>query len=134
MLNTNVVVLCFKLESDLVTFTEKILNGKLHFLCSDCCMSIRNISFIKKQKQPSKGLLKVCSKFIGEHACQNVISIKLQSNFIEFTLPHGCSPVNLLRIFRTPFYKNIYEGLFLKKYSQWLFIPIGNTFQKGSKI
>ena len=27
-------------------------------------------------------------------------------NFIEITLWHGCSPVNLLHIFRTPFLKN----------------------------
>ena len=27
-------------------------------------------------------------------------------NFIEITLQHGCSPVNLLHIFRTPFSKN----------------------------
>ena len=30
--------------------------------------------------------------------------IKLQSNFIEITLRHGCSPVNLLHIFKTPFF------------------------------
>ena len=30
----------------------------------------------------------------------------LQSNFIKITLGHGCSPVNLLRIFRTPFFMN----------------------------
>ena len=30
----------------------------------------------------------------------------LQSNFIEITLWHGCFPVNLLHIFRTPFPKN----------------------------
>ena len=35
-----------------------------------------------------------------------MISIKLQSKFIEITLQHGCSPVNLLHIFRTPFLKN----------------------------
>ena len=23
--------------TDFVTFTKKILNGKLHFMCSDCC-------------------------------------------------------------------------------------------------
>ena len=28
------------------------------------------------------------------------------SNFVEITLRHGCSPVNLLHIFRTPFFKN----------------------------
>ena len=26
-----------KFPADLVTFTEQILNGKLHFLCSDTC-------------------------------------------------------------------------------------------------
>ena len=35
----------------------------------------------------------------------------LQSNFIEVTLRHECSPVNLLHIFRTPFHKNTYGGL-----------------------
>ena len=29
--------------------------------------------------------------------------IKLQSNFIEITLRRGCSPVNLLHIFKIPF-------------------------------
>ena len=42
-----------------------------------------------------KGVLKIRSKFTGEHPCR--------SNFIEITLRHGCSPVYLLHIFRTPF-------------------------------
>ena len=29
-----------------------------------------------------KGVLKVCSKFTGEHTCRSAISIKLQRNFI----------------------------------------------------
>ena len=52
-----------------------------------------------------KGVLKICSKFTGEHPCQSVISTKLKSNFTEIALRHGCSPVNLLHIFRTPFPK-----------------------------
>ena len=36
-----------------------------------------------------KGVLEICSKFTGEHPCQKVISIKLQSNFIEITLRDG---------------------------------------------
>ena len=52
-----------------------------------------------------KGVLKICSKFTGEHPCRSVISMKLQSNFTEITLQHGCSPSNLLHIFRTPFPK-----------------------------
>ena len=47
-------------------------------------------------------VLKICSKFSGEHPCQSAISVKLQSNFIEIVLQHGCSPVHLLHIYRTP--------------------------------
>ena len=60
-----------------------------------------------------KSVQKIRSKFTGEHSCRNMISIKVQSNFIEITLRHGCSPVNLLHIFRAPFAKNISEGLLL---------------------
>ena len=42
-----------------------------------------------------KGFLKKCIKFPGEHS----------SNFIEITVCQGCSPVNLLHIFITPFPK-----------------------------
>ena len=59
------------------------------------------------------GVLKICSKFTGEHPCRSAISIKLQSNFIEITLRHGCSPVNLLHISRTPFLKNTSGRLLL---------------------
>ena len=57
------------------------------------------------QKQPSRGVLKICSKFTGEHPCRSVILIKLLSNFIEITPRHGCS-ANLLYNFRTPFPRN----------------------------
>ena len=60
-----------------------------------------------------KGVLKICSKFTGEHSCRSKISIKLQSNFIEITLQHRCSPVNLVHIFRTPFLKNTSGWLLL---------------------
>ena len=65
-------------------------------------------------QQPSKGVPKICSKFTGEHPCRSVISTKLQSKFIEITLfLHGCSSVNLLHIFRTPFLKNTSRLLLL---------------------
>ena len=60
-----------------------------------------------------KGVLKICSKFTGGHSCRSVISIKLQSNFIEIILCHGCSPANLLHVFRTPFPKNTSGRLLL---------------------
>ena len=59
---------------------------------------------------------RICSKFTREHPCRNVISINLQSNFIKITLRHGCSPVNLQHIFRTPFPKSTSEWLLLIKY------------------
>ena len=51
------------------------------------------------------------SSLPGEHPWYGVISIKMFSNFIEITLWHRCSPVTLLHIFRTPFYKNT-DGCF----------------------
>ena len=72
-----------------------------------------------------------------------VISIKLQSNLIEITLRHGCSPVNLLLIFRTAFTKNtserlllcygiffVYQGLVVIQYSiQGLSLTLVKAFQ-----
>ena len=42
------------------------------------------------------------------------ISIKLQSNFIEITLQHKCSPSNLLHLFRTRFLENTSGQLLLQ--------------------
>ena len=86
----------------------------------DCVLvqswDFRIISFVpeKFQKQPSRGVFKIYSKFRGEHPSQSVISINLQSNFIEITLRHGCSPINFLYIFRIPVPKNISGRLLLK--------------------
>ena len=55
----------------------------------------------------------ICGTTNLEHPYRSVISIKLQSNFIEITLRHGCCPVNLLHIFRTPFPKNTSGWLLL---------------------
>ena len=61
-------------------------------------------------------VLKMCSKFTGEHPCWSVISIKLLCNFFEIALRRGCSPINLLLFFRTPFPKNTSEELLLNIY------------------
>ena len=63
------------------------------------------------QRQPPKGVTKKrCSENIQQiyrrTPCRSAISVKLLCNFIEITLPHECSPVNLLHIFRTSFLKN----------------------------
>ena len=62
-----------------------------------------------------KRVLKICSKYTGEHTCRSVISIKLQSSLIKITLRHGCSPVNLLHIFRKPFSRNTSWWLLLQE-------------------
>ena len=65
---------------------------------------------LKKQFSRGRGIknaLKKCSKFIVEHLSRSAISIKLLCNW------HGCCPVNLLHIFRTPFPKNTSGGLLL---------------------
>ena len=115
--------------ADLVTFTEKSLNKKLHLLYNEACgafvlgtvfktsylknnsdSTLRNWKGVNRNSRPGvflgKGVLKICSKFTGEHPCQSAISIKLWRNLIEITHWHGCSAVNLLHIFRTPFLKN----------------------------
>ena len=57
-----------------------------------------------------KGVLKICSKCTGQQPCRSAIWINL---LIEIALRHGCSPVNLLHIFRTPFSENTSGGLLL---------------------
>ena len=54
-----------------------------------------------------KCVMRICSKFTGEHPW-------FLCNVIEITLWHGCSPVNLLHIFRAPFSRNTSEWLLLK--------------------
>ena len=71
------------------------------------------------QKLTPRGFLrKTCSEntqqITGEHPWRSVISIKLLCIFIEITRQHGCSRVNLLHIFRTPFPKNTSGGLLLE--------------------
>ena len=59
--------------------------------------------------------LKICSKFTGKHPYRNTISVKLLCNFIGIRLRHGCSPVNLLHIFRIPLLRNTSGGLLLEE-------------------
>ena len=85
-----------------------LLTPSVSAWCHDTSTSVRSSP---PEVFLDKGVPKKCSKFTGEHPCRSEISIKLLCNFIEITLRHGCSPVNLLHIFRKPFYKNIYVGM-----------------------
>ena len=55
---------------------------------------------------------------------------KCHFNFIEITLRHGCSPVNLLHNFRTPFLKNTSERLPLTKWWVLLSFVISAVVQE----
>ena len=78
---------------------------------------LKRLSYISRSSHPEmfvrNGVLKICSKFTGEHLCRSVISLKLLCNFIEIVLRHGCSPVDLLYFFRTPFPRNASGWLLL---------------------
>ena len=74
---------------------------------------------------PRKGVLKICSKFTGEDPCGSAVPVKLLCKFIEITLLHGCSPVNLLHIFRTAFLKAWFPP------RRWAPLP---TFVAGDKF
>ena len=70
------------------------------------------------QKQPSiRVFLKQCSENTQQIYRRTPIRksdlTKLISNFIEITLWHGCSLVNLMHIFRTHFPKNTSGGVLL---------------------
>ena len=103
----------------------KTLNHQSRFLSCNLSgkpswfINLGSISKVNFRRSPlevflGKSVLKICRKFTEEHPCQSVISIKLQSDFIEVTLRHRCSPVNLLHIFTTILPKNASGGLLLK--------------------
>ena len=80
-----------------------------------------HLGIVAKKKQPSKGVLKKrCSENMQQVCmttpmpkCDFNDEIKLHNN--EINLRYGCSPVNLLYIFRAPILKSTSGGLPLKK-------------------
>ena len=119
----------------------------LIFLTLICC-SKNTKTFMHQSSNPKmflrKSVLKICSKFTGEHPCRSAISIKLFCNFIEIALRHGRSPVNLLHIFRTPFPRNTFWwllvmqvtwGNIIDKLEAWLSVVKGEIVfhQKATK-
>ena len=61
---------------------------------------------------------------------KNAANSQENTNFIEITLRHECSPVNLLHILRTPFPKNTSRGLLLNFFSEVLLLKIFNIDRK----
>ena len=86
-----------------------------------CYISIRlfnhGFTYLNWSSHPEvllrNGVLKICSKFTGEHSFHSVISIKLLCKFIEIILRHECSPVNLLHVFRMTLPENTSDWLLL---------------------
>ena len=104
---TNVFISTFSFKSSRQISKKQITHCYLLISVFDIYRSSRPEVFLQK------GVLKIWSKFTGEHPCRTAISIKLQSNFIEITFRYGCSPVYLLHIFRTSFPKNTCGWLLL---------------------
>ena len=76
------------------------------------------------QKQSSGGVLRKKCYENMEQSYRRIPIPKcdlntVASNFIEITLRHGCFPINLLHIFRTPFPKNTFGRLLLKYSWRW---------------
>ena len=77
------------------------------------------------EKQSSRRVLKKrCSEnmqqIYGRHPRQSAISIKLLCNFIEISLRHGCSPVNVLHILRIRAFWRTASYLIWKLRYSWL--------------
>ena len=65
------------------------------------------------------------------YSLKGMVQTHMLCNFIEIALRHGCSPVNLLYIFRTPFPKNTSEGkLLLQEVNT---VTLSNRSSKNSK-
>ena len=90
-------------------FFQNILSFILDGICM-CGKDIESTNHFLLQKQLFSGALRISSSEIMQQIYRR---IKLLCNFIEIALRHGCSHVNLLHIFRTPFPKNTSGRLLL---------------------
>ena len=77
----------------------------LYFMVLKDNLLISSASFRSSHPEAflGKGVLKICSKFTGEHPCRSVIWIKLLCIFIAITLRHGCSPCKFAAYFQRTF-------------------------------
>ena len=73
------------------------------------------IHYLYFQNQPSRSVLrKRCSKNMHQiYRRTTMPKCDFSKVTIEITLWHGCSPINLMHIFRTPFFKNTTGRLLL---------------------
>ena len=119
--------------ADLVTFTEKILYGKLHFLSSvlyvnDLPQSLSEVGsylyaedtyifyqYEDRRRRSShrrcsvrKGVLRNFAKFTGKYMCQSLFFHKVAwpATLLKKRLLHRCFPANFAKFLRTPFLQN----------------------------
>ena len=117
MLNWNLVNMFHftELEKFCVFFKKLDLIAILH-LKPNALLSI-TVTITVRSNPPEvflgKGVVKICSKFTRDHPCWSMMAGM-------WCVQHGCSPVNLLHIFRTPLLKNTSGGLLLNSNCSYL--------------
>ena len=95
-----------------------LMNNSVCVLSSDYSVYyiLLHVALYFQKQSPRCVLSKRCSKNMQQIYRKTLLlkcDLNLQSNFIEITLRHRCSPVNLLHIFKTPFSKNTSGWLLL---------------------
>ena len=105
--------------ADLITFTEEILNGKVHFLCS---VSLSSVTEAVVRRYAIKKVSLEISQNSQENTCASeFFLIKLQvlglrsATLLKRTLWHRCFPVNFAKFLRTPF---------LTEHLRWLLLVL----------
>ena len=78
--------------------------------------------------QPAEAALQRCLR----KRCSENMQLIYTRTPVKITRRHGCSPVNLLDIFKTPFYKNAYGGLLLTLISH-IFLVLFSHFKAISR-
>ena len=95
---------------------------------SGCCKDDRKIKYERDNTKKARSLILVV--FLPEAAhqmCSSYFATLLKSHFW-----HGCSTVNLLHIFKTPFYRNIYGGM-LPSHYKWRTVKSGYLIKGTAK-
>ena len=104
-----------------LTSVQRLFSLSIIYFKSFVPRLLKIIATRKNHKQPPRGVLrKRCSESIQQiYRRAPMLQCnfnKVARNVIEILLRYGCSFVNLLIIFRTPFPKNTSGGLLLKNY------------------
>ena len=101
----NVLGSVFKKIVSMVLFLYKVIMRSFHYLWRKSSSKI--LEYIHTETAVQR---------CHEKRCRSVISIKLQSNFLEIKLRHGFTSGNLLHFFRIPFTENTSGRLLLYTY------------------